>query len=285
VVLGSGTYPWPMHFLGIDLAWAEGSGARPARDSGVIVLDQSGEVVEAGWTSGLAPTQAWIEEFARAHTLLFIDAPLIVDNPSGQRLCETQVGQCYGRWKVSANTTNLRSSRLAGVHLRQRLEVSGWRYDDGRSGPPTVARVMSECYPYTTLVGASKLGYLLERPPYKRRPKSVPSAEFRPHRAATCDELIARLNALRSADPPLDLSSHRETRALVEQSSPHANVAYKRREDLIDAVICAWTAALWFRFGFERCQVLGLVPDHPDPQATIIAPCRPEQRISPSRQM
>jgi hypothetical protein len=104
--------------------------------------------------------------------------------------------------------------------------------------------VLSECYPYTTLVGASELGYLLERPPYKRKPKSVPLAQFRPHRAATCDELIARLAMPSSADPPLDLLCHRETRALVEQRSPLADVAYKRRENLIDAVICAWTAAL-----------------------------------------
>jgi predicted RNase H-like nuclease len=272
-----------MRFLGIDLAWGEGSEAKPANDSGVVALDQSGEVVDAGWTSGLASTQAWIEEFAQADTLLFIDAPLIVDNPSGQRRCETQVGQCYGRWKVSANTTNLQSARLAGVQLRLRLEASGWRYDDGRSGPPTGARVMSECYPYTTLVGASELGYLLERPRYKRKPKNLPWAEFRPLRATACDELIARLGALRSADPPLDLFSHQETRALIEQRSPQANVAYKRREDLIDAVICAWTAALWFRSGFERCQVLGLVPDQAEPQATIIAPCRPEQRTGLGR--
>jgi predicted RNase H-like nuclease len=257
-------YPRPMRFLGVDLAWAEGSQAKSANDSGVVALDQSGEVVDAGWTSGLASTQAWIAEFARADTLLFIDAPLIVDNPAGQRRCETQVGRCYGRWRVSANTTNLGSSRLAGVRLRQRLEALGWRYDDGRSGPPTVARVMSECYPYTTLVGASELGYVLERPRYKRKPKSLRWAEFRPQRAAVCDELIARLGALRSADPALDLSSHQKTRALVEQRSRHADVAYKRREDLIDAVICAWTAALWFRFGFERCQVLGLAPGHPD---------------------
>ena len=98
-----------MRFLGIDLAWAEGSDARPARDSGVVALDQSGEVVDAAWTNGLAQIQAWIAEFGHADTLLFIDAPLVVDNPSGQRLCERQVGRCYGRWKVSANTTNLQS--------------------------------------------------------------------------------------------------------------------------------------------------------------------------------
>ena len=41
-----------MRFLGIDLAWAEGSEAKPARDTGVVALDPSGEVVDAGWIKG-----------------------------------------------------------------------------------------------------------------------------------------------------------------------------------------------------------------------------------------
>ena len=54
----------------------------------------------------------------------------------------------------------------------------------------------------------------------------------------------------------------------------------KRREDLIDAVLCAWTAALWWRFGGARCQALGLAPDADGIQPAMIAPCRPEQRVA-----
>src|SRR5438094_954327 len=97
-----------MHFLGIDLAWGEGS----------------------------AEKIAWVEDTAGDHALLFVDAPLIVENATGQRLCEKQTGQRYGRWKVSANTTNLSSLWLGGVALRRELEARGWRYDDGRAGPP-----------------------------------------------------------------------------------------------------------------------------------------------------
>jgi hypothetical protein len=53
-----------------------------------------------------------------------VDAPLVVDNASGQRECERQVGQRYGRWQVSANSTNEASRRLAGVTLRQLLETA-----------------------------------------------------------------------------------------------------------------------------------------------------------------
>jgi len=84
---------------------------------------------------------------------------------------------------------------------------------------------------------------------------------------------------LADADPPLRLDSHPTTRQLVVEPSPLNDTAYKHREDLIDALLCAWTAALWHRHGTDRCQVLG--PPHagtPEPAATIIAPARPEQR-------
>ncbi|WP_257005033.1 hypothetical protein [Streptomyces sp. Tue6028] len=45
-----------------------------------------------------------------------------------------------------------------------------------------------------------------------------------------------------------------------------------------DALVCAWTAALWVRHGRARCQVLGdESPAAPGTAATIIAPARPEQ--------
>jgi predicted RNase H-like nuclease len=230
---------------------------------------------------GVDETIAWVNAAARgAAALVFVDAPLVVANPAGQRLCETEVGRRYGRWKVSANSTNTASVRLAGVALRCRLESSGWRYSDGRAGPPAGGRVMSECYPYTTLVGTTELGYDKERPRYKRPPRRLPAAQWRPERAAACDELISRLSGLASADPPLRLASHPVTRRLTEQPSPIEDAAYKHREDLIDALLCAWTAALWARHGLARCQVLGL-PGSPGAGAgagaTIIAPARPEQ--------
>jgi predicted RNase H-like nuclease len=75
------------------------------------------------------------------------------------------------------------------------------------------------------------------------------------------------------------MRSHAVTRALLEQPSPLEDRPYKHREDLLAALLCAWTAALWHRFGFERCQVLGLEPDLQRPAATIIASARPEQRL------
>jgi predicted RNase H-like nuclease len=266
--------------MGVDLAWGEGGPGRTANETGVAALDATGRVVEAGWTRGLDETVEWAMSAADdGPALLFVDAPLVVNNPSGQRLCETQVGQRYGRWKVSANTTNVGSPRLAGVSLCGRLEAAGWRYADGLAGTADGTRILCECYPYTTLVGAAELGYDKERPRYKRKPVSLRVAQWRPARATACDGLITRLSKLADADPPLYLNSHLRTRQLVDEPSPTDDASYKHREDLIDAVLCAWTAALWHRHGLRRCQVLGPpAASRAGRTPTIIAPARPEQR-------
>jgi predicted RNase H-like nuclease len=269
-----------VRFLGVDLAWGEGSDDRPANYSGVVALSVSGAIHEAGWTIGLDETQAWIEQHATEDTLLFVDAPLVITNVTRQRLADKQVGQRYGRWWVSANSVNLSSPRQAGVHLRERLQQDGWSYSDGFAGPPRSGRALSECYPYTTIVGVEELGYDGKRPGYKRKPKGMRAVDFFPMRNAACDELIRRVANLSTADPPMDLRSHDRTRALVEEPSPRKSALYKLREDLLDAAICAWTAALWYRHGDRRCQVLGGA-EHDGAGvliASMIAPARLDQR-------
>jgi hypothetical protein len=103
--------------------------------------------------------------------------------------------------------------------------------------------LVSECYPYTTVVGARELGYDHERPLYKRKPRRVSASEWRPMRAAACDELVRRIDALSGVRPPLDLRSNPVTQSLLEPS-PIEDRAYKHREDLIDALLAAWTATL-----------------------------------------
>jgi len=266
-------------FIGVDLAWAEGSGTRLANETGLAAIAEAGQVIEAGWTRGLDRTLEWITSTAGSaeDVLVAVDAPLVVTNREKQRACEKQVGQRYGAWKVSANSTNLSSPRLAGVELLAQLEWAGFTYANGWAGSPAGGRHVFECYPYTTLVGVAELGYDDERPRYKRKPAAVAAAEWRPLRARECDKLLRHLSRLAMADPPLDLRSHPASAELLEQLSPSADAAYKHREDLIDALISAWTASFWHRHGLDRCQVLGERTGN-GPAATIIAPARPEQR-------
>ena len=182
--------------------------ARRAADTGVVALEESGKIVDAGWTVGIDATIEWVERWAETDTLLFVDAPLVVDNDVGQRACERDVAKRYMYpWKVGANSTNLAKANLGGVTLRLRLEQLGWRYCDGWDRPPTSGRVVSECYPYTTLVGVPELGYDV-RPTYKRKPRGILTREWRSLRATTCDDLIKRIASLAATDPPIDVRSH-----------------------------------------------------------------------------
>jgi len=269
--------------MGIDLAWGKGSKNKKANESGVVLLGSNGDIEDAGWAVGISETIDWVKSHTHEDMLLFVDAPLVVNNESGQRLCEKQVGQRYGRWKVSANSTNKHSKSLAGLQLREELEKLDWLYSDGCSGPPRSGLYLSECYPYTTIVGVEELGYADERPVYKRKPgkmKNMKMPEFRRYRARQCDKLISRITKeLSATKPPIYLASHRETRCLMKETSPMSAKEYKHREDLLDATLCAWTASLWFHKGKQRCQVLGC--DDPLSEihrATIIAPARKGQR-------
>lgn len=272
-------------FVGVDLAWAEGSTAKVANESGVVCIDGTGQVIQAGWTVGVAETVKRVISLTAgaSRAVVFVDAPLVVTNQSRQRLCERQVGQRYGLWLVSANSTNVLTENKAGAALLQQLENLGWTYDSGHGSRPAANRVISECYPWTTIVGAEELGYspAPNRPAYKRKPRGMRIAEFRPLRAAACDGLLLRMAALVDADPALDLNSHPETRDLLATKSPLEDRPYKHREDLLDAALCAWTASLWSRWGTERCQILGDPPVDGTKVGTIIAPARQCQRLQP----
>ena len=98
----------------MDLAWRESRAGLPANETGVAVIDSGGQVLDAGWVRGVDESIAWAQQAAGdGDALIFVDAPLVVRNTVGQRLCETQVGRRYGKWKVSANSTSLQSPRLA----------------------------------------------------------------------------------------------------------------------------------------------------------------------------
>lgn len=219
----------------------------------------------------------------RREARALVDAPLLVLNqPRTQRLCENQVGKCYGRWKVSANSTNLGTRHLAGVALRRELEARGWSYDDGLGdGLSECSRLVSECYPHTTLVGAREFGYDHERPLYKRKPRRLPAAEWRPMRAAACDELVRRIDALSGACPALDLRSNLVTAEPSQAVPARGRGLQAPGGSVIDALLAAWTAALWHDHGLARSQVLGAddpLVDARGARATIIAPARQEQR-------
>lgn len=254
-----------------------------------MVADETGRVVDAGWERGIDAVIARVTDHlvdARGTgAVVAVDAPLVVHNaPKTMRDCEREVGRRYGRWGFSAYPSHTGLTWLSGVTLRRRLEELGVAYTEGVAPLAAGGAVMFECYPSTTIVGAEELGYDLAKPRYKTWDPKVSRADGRRARADITDELIRRMSGLVTANPPIDLASHPVTARLIAEASPEADAAFKHREDLLDAAICAWTAAFWHRHGLARCQVLGLgsPADEDGRVATIVAPARPEQRLTSS---
>lgn len=132
-----------MRALGIDLAWAD---ADIVNETGLAALDPDGSIAAAGWTTGVEHTVSWIERHAGADSVAFIDAPLLVLNDYTQRLCEKQVGQRYGRWKVSANSTHRGSPRL----------VYAFASSSKRQGGATRTEPRDRRQPVTPLASATR---------------------------------------------------------------------------------------------------------------------------------
>jgi predicted RNase H-like nuclease len=268
-------------YLGVDLAWRDSTPTKPANETGLAAIAADGTVLDAGWARGVDEVTEWVLRWATPGSHVAIDAPVLVPNATGMRPSERLVGRAYGRWHVSANASSASLPWLGGRTLGERLAAAGAVYDDGVAPVPDDAVSYFECYPYTTLVGAPELGYDDRRPRYKRPDTTVAQEERRGARAVDCDDLISRLAALDSADPPLRLLSHPVSRLLVDEPSPLVDRPYKHREDLLDALVCAWTASMRAQRP-ERMQVLGATaePDALGRRATLISPAREVQRLA-----
>ena len=277
-------------FVGVDLAWRDSTPERPANETGLAVVDAEGTVLDAGWARGVDAVTDWVLRWATPGSVVAIDAPVLVPNATGMRASEREVARAYGRWKVAANASSASLPWLGGRTLGERLAAAGLVLDDGVAPLPAGVAGYFECYPYTTLVGTPELGYDERRPRYKRPDLTLPPEARRASRAAACDDLLVRLDRAAggpaATTPPglgLRLGSHPVSSLLLDEPSPLVDRPYKHREDMLDALLCAWTASMRAQAP-ERLQVLGhgTEPDELGRRATILAPCRPEQRREPA---
>jgi predicted RNase H-like nuclease len=54
----------PTQFLGIDLAWREGTADVAASEAGVAVIDGDGRILDADWTRGVEQAIGWADTAA-----------------------------------------------------------------------------------------------------------------------------------------------------------------------------------------------------------------------------
>jgi len=157
-----------------------------------------------------------------------IDAPLIINNESGQRACENQIGKMYGSRGASCHTSNLKLyPKAKSVHLSMRLLEAGFNHLSGK-------RWQIECYPHPAII---EIFDLKKRLKYKKGSVAEKRAGQK-----TFSKLLRKLKYSNSLRLTID-GDHSQILDELKIESLRGK-ALKSNEDALDSVLCLYIAGL-----------------------------------------
>ena len=249
--------------IGIDLAWGKLDGGEPAGSGCAELVWKNGglELTRLGSLGRVKEIVGWIES-EPGDWVVAIDAPLLITNPKGSREAEKQVRKCYKDFRVGAHSSNTNRQQFREHYQgRQILEALKKRKGTLVGQPEHLndGRLFFETYPHPAMIELFGLGGILR---YKKgdvadkRDGQQDLANcIREH---LCGELADPRPRLRLVGGLDDL--------LREPKAELKGQGLKEREDLLDAIVCAYIAAWvaeglpWHPLGKEEEGVI-VVPD------------------------
>jgi predicted RNase H-like nuclease len=219
-----------LHFFGVDLAFAS------TNFSGLCVLDETGVFVGSGYGMSNEDIVAFVNKHAHpTGNVLVVDAPLICIDESGQRPCETRVGQLYGRHHASCHSSNTKNrAGQRGPKLLREMEqlLPIHVKHDARDAAFNLWPVM-ETYPHPGHIELFELDRILK---YKKGRVG--------EKRSGLTKYVTELKKLENREPALQADT------IAVLSDPDIDQirgnALKLYEDMLDAVFCAYVALhLW----------------------------------------
>ncbi len=161
-----------------------------------------------------------------------IDAPLVINNHSGQRTCENELGKEYGGRKASCHTSNTKlypNSR--SVALSNYLLGKYFNH----LGKPNSEKWQIECYPHPALI---EIFGLYERLSYKKGAVSE-----RKQGQINYSNYIRELT--NSKVLKLKIDTLAEQYLIEESIQANSGSKVKENEDALDSIMCAYIGALY----------------------------------------
>ncbi len=225
-----------MWFAGVDLGWAQGaSGVAALRWDGKRLHLEDLQRLDA-WPA-ILPWLATITGGAACYAGM--DAPVIVNNPSGMREADRLAHRLFAKQHAGAYPVNL---GLDFVPALLRF-VDTWRQAGFSTALPERAqspeRRLFEVYPHAASVRLFALDRIL---PYKKGPLAARRAALADYRRLLSACLADRTPALSPVALP---------------AIPTGGAALKAVEDQLDALLCAYVAAHFWYWGLARNNILG----------------------------
>ena len=249
--------------IGVDLAWGKLDGGEPAGSGCAELVWKNGwlELTRLCSLGRVEKIVDWIER-EPGDWVVAIDAPLRITNPKGSREAEKQVRKSYKKFKVGAHSSNTTRKQFKehyqGRQILQQLEACKGtlveKPEHLNDGP-----LFFETYPHPAMVELFELDGIIR---YKKGNVAEKRCGQRKLANFILEHLCGEL-----ADPRPRLRCVGKLDALLrEPKTELKGQGLKEREDLLDAVVCAYIAAWvaeglpWHPLGEEKEGVI-VVPD------------------------
>lgn len=221
-----------MNLIGIDLAWQSEKNTSAAA---VGQLDGNALSIH-DLREDLDSVEATVEFVAAYPDVegIAIDAPLIIDNITGQRSCEKELSRVYGARKASCHASNLGLYPDApSVDLGKRLVEQGYAH----LGSAENSHWQLECYPHPAII---EIFGLEERLFYKKGSAAA---------KRTGQLLLAGFIRQLAVSPVLRLSVDARFDSYLDEYAIRSKrgAALKKNEDALDAIVCTYIAGLYQR--------------------------------------
>ncbi|XHX75772.1 MAG: DUF429 domain-containing protein [Stenomitos frigidus ULC029] len=232
-----------MKFLGIDLGWSSGA-------SGLCCLDWRAsrlELIDLRREDDTAAILAWVDTCIAPDEsgMIAVDAPTLIPNATGMRLCDRLTHKHFGRYHAGAYPANLGlpfAARTVAFGLS--LEAKGFHHAPAIV-PKQAGRHQIEVFPHPAIVHLFGLERILKYKKGKLADRRVELARLQQY---LCDQLP-------TLEPALDVSN------VLLTEMPLKGAALKALEDQLDSLICAYVAAHWWYWGLERNIALGNIAE------------------------
>ena len=233
-------------FIGVDLAWRSGrnpSGIVVARGgrSGAELVDCSSDI------ACLQDIIDYIISHTTSSTVVAIDAPLIINNKTGQRPCEKRISQKFGKYHAAAHSSSLkRYPEPGGVKLAECLKEKGFSHNpDPTTDKLRTGQWFFEVYPHAAHVMLFDLPRIIKYKKGRVAEKRRGLQRFRRY-----------LEKLAAAGPPF-LPNEMLKELLQKNVEELKGKSLKQYEDILDALLCAYLALFYWRWGEEKNEMIG----------------------------